>query len=98
MHMRLFAPLLSAAASIVRIWIMIRSPSAPASGLVCALDDAHESPRLARRQTPTLGDIDDVTLATLALLVVCQHFRRAAHVLAVLRMLDQALDADRDGL
>src|ERR1700730_10968751 len=94
MHMRLRAPLLSAAASRVRIWIIALAPSARFG----AFEDPHQGPALAPRQRTAGRDGDHVALAALVLLVVREQLRRTTDVLAVGRMLDQALDGHRDGL
>src|SRR5512141_2015594 len=91
MHIRLFAPLLSAACSMVRIWIMSLL-LLPGSDRFGALDDAHQAPGLAYGQAAALRDVDD------AALVVRHQLGRAAHVLAVAAVLHEALDGDRDGL
>src|SRR5579863_629774 len=104
MHMSVRAPLLSAAFSIVRIWIMIqtcfrswswrRAPSAP-GGLLHHLE---QPPRLASRHRPAHGDSDQVALAAGAVGVVRQQPGGAADELAVGGMFHQPLDLDRDGL
>src|SRR5215510_1293354 len=91
MHISVRAPLLSAALSMVRIWIMAGS-----SARARALENLEQPPRLAPRQRAARRDADEVALAALALLVVRQQLGRAADVLAVLRMLHEPLDLDRD--
>src|SRR4249920_2094606 len=97
MHMRLRAPLLSAACSMVRIWIMSLL-LLPGSDRCGALDDPHQAPGLARRQAAALRDVDDIAFLALAGLVMRHQLGRAAHVLAVAAVLHEALDGDRDGL
>src|SRR6185312_687065 len=94
MHIRVRAPLLSAALSIVCSWIMVELPSS-AGGL---LDDSHDTPGFAARQRPARRDLHQITIVGLALLVVSQQLRRTADELAVRRVLDQALDLHGDGL
>src|SRR5262245_43906389 len=95
MHISSRAPELSAACKRVLSWIM-----APAlrSFRRRALDHAHQGPRLVPRKRAALRDRDGVALAALVPLVVCEQLRRAAHVLAVGRVLDQPLDRHGDGL
>src|SRR5262245_8025190 len=95
MHISSRAPELSAACKRVLSWIMawlLRSFRRR------ALDHAHQGPRPVTRQRAALRDRDGVALAALVLLVVREQLRRAAHVLAVSRVLDQPLDRNGDGL
>src|SRR3974390_2833814 len=92
MHIRLRAPLLSAAVSRVRIWILVRSQRRG------PVDDPHQRPALAPGQRAAGRDGDHVALAALVFLIVRQELGGAAHVLAVVRMLDQALHRHGDGL
>src|ERR1700733_10845446 len=103
MHIRVRAPLLSAAFSIVRIWIMIQTcfrtilvatRSAP-GGL---LHNLEQTPRLVPRHRPARGDDHYIALFGGAALVVRQQLGRAADLLAVSRMRAQPLDLDGDGL
>src|SRR5687767_11209732 len=94
MHISSRAPELSAACKRVLSWIIALAPSFRRR----ALDHAHQGPRLVPRQRPALRDRHGVALAALVVLVVRQQLGRAAHVLAVGRVLDQPLDRDRDGL
>src|SRR5262245_25512311 len=96
MHISSRAPELSAACKRVRSWIM--ALALPCSFRRSALDHAHQRPRLVPRQRPAFRDRDRVARAALVLLVVREQLGRAAHVLAVGRVLDQALDRNRDGL
>src|SRR5688572_33407699 len=66
--------------------------------LRAALEYLHEAPALVARQRPALLDRDQVARAAIAVLVVRQQLRRAALVLAVLRVRHVALDQDRDRL
>src|SRR5215471_10576752 len=82
MHIRVRAPLLSAAFSIVRNWIMIQTCLRRASAMRRLLDHLEQPPRLAPRHRPARGDDHEVTLSGGAVLVVRQQLRRAADVLA----------------
>ena len=93
MHIRVRAPLLSAALSMVRSWIMTCSLRRAR-----ALDDREQTPGLVARQRPARRDRHRVALACLVVLVVRQQLGSAPHVLAVGRMTHHALDGDRDGL
>src|SRR5262245_64447528 len=95
MHISSRAPELSAACKRVLSWIM--APLLP-SFRRRALDHAYQGPGLVPRQRPALRDRDGVARAALVLLVVREQLRRAAHVLAVGRVLDQPLDRHGDGL
>src|SRR5690606_36431288 len=98
MHISSRAPLLSAAVSVLCIWIMLLLlPLLHASGFG-ARDDFHDAPVLGLGQRPALHDVDDVAFAALATLVVRVHLGGAAHDLAVQRMLHLALEQDRHGL
>src|SRR5688500_9826526 len=66
--------------------------------LRAALQNLYQAPALVARQRPTLLDRDQIAGAALAVLVVRQQLRRAALVLAVLRVRHVALDQDRDRL
>src|SRR5437870_2378391 len=68
------------------------------STLIGAFDHAQQTPRLAARQGTARSDRHGVAFLALVVLVMRQQLRGAANVLAVRRMLDQALDLDRDGL
>src|SRR5579883_925070 len=94
MHIRVRAPLLSAALSIVRSWIMLAFSSA-SGGL---LDHPNQAPRLASRERPARSDGHEVAGVGLAVLIVSEELGRAPHVLAVRGMLDQPLDLDGDRL
>src|SRR5262245_26110175 len=103
MHIRRRAPLLSAASSIVCIWIMAAlSQHSDArrrfAGYRRPRDDFHEAPALVARQRAALRDDDRVTLAALVLLVVRHDLARAAHVLPIHGVRNAALDSHRDGL
>src|SRR5512137_476012 len=98
MHIRRLAPLLSAAASIVRIWIMLVVLLLPGSDRAGPLDDAHHLPRLAGGEAAALGDLDQVAFLALGGLVVGEELRRAADVLAVALVLDEPLHRHRDRL
>src|SRR5580658_8735819 len=93
MHIRVRAPLLSAALSMVRSWIM-----AARSALYRALDYREQAPGLATRQRPAGSDRHGVTLLGLVVFIVRQQLGGAADELAVGRMLHHALDLDRNGL
>src|SRR5262245_57705919 len=93
MHISSRAPELSAACSLLLSWI-ICAPSFRRR----ALDDAHQGPGLVPRKRAALRDRDGVALAALVLLVVREQLRRAAHGLAVGRVLDQPLDRHGDRL
>src|ERR1700681_1349827 len=96
MHMRVRAPLLSAAFNIVRIWIMVLLPwPSLARGLV---HDRKQAPGLVPGERPTRRDGHGVAFMGLALLIVREELRRAADVLAVLRVLDEALNLNRNRL
>src|SRR5512146_3109540 len=94
MHIRVRAPLLSAALSIERSWIMLASPSA-SGGL---LDHLEQAPRLAARERPAGRDGHEVADVGLAVLIVSEELRRAPHVLAVRGVLDQPRDLHGDRL
>src|SRR5262245_25064311 len=101
MHCARRAPELSATVSIVRSWIMIHStgPRVPAPvvpDLLGPLHELHETPALLLRQGPRLHEADDVPFLALVLLVVDLELAAPAHVAAVFRVLDQALDHDHD--
>src|SRR5262245_31127692 len=103
MHISRRAPLLSAASSIVCIWIMaaLLQHSSARRGAAFggrARDDFHEPPALVTRERPALLDDDGVALAAVVVLVVRHDLARAAHVLAVDRVRDAALDRHRNGL
>src|SRR5579863_2291787 len=93
MHISVRAPLLSAALSIVRSWIM-----AARSSLARALDDREQAPGFAARERPARPDRHRIALPGLVVLIMRQQLGRAADVLAVGRMADHPLDLDRDGL
>src|SRR5512145_600104 len=97
MHIRVRAPLLSAALSTVCIWIMYANPSKP-SDLGGALEHRHQLPRLASRHRAAGRNRHGVTLAGRAGLVMREQARGAADVLAVTRVLQHALDLDGDRL
>src|SRR5690606_31763636 len=61
-------------------------------------DDLHDAPRLTLRDRAALADCDGVADPRRVLLVVSHDLRRAANVLAVVRVSDQPLDGDRDAL
>src|SRR6185437_10974154 len=94
MHIRVRAPLLSAALSIVRSWIMLASPSAT-SGLLDHLDQA---PRLVSRQRPARRDGHEVADMGLTVLIVSEELGRAPHVLAVRGVPDQPRNLHGDRL
>src|SRR6188768_3450070 len=96
MHMSSRAPELSAACNRVLSWIM--ALLLPSSFRRRALDDAHQGPRLVPRKRSALGNRHGIARAALVLLVVRKQLRRAAHVLAVGRVLDQPLDLDGNRL
>src|ERR1700722_8318976 len=74
---------------------MVLLPRGSLGGLV---HDRKQAPRFVARQRPARRDGHGVALARFALLIVRQELGRAPDVLAVLRMLDQALDLHRDRL
>src|SRR5690348_13849896 len=93
MHISSRAPLLSAAASMVCIWIM-----AAISSLGRARQHFHHAEMLGLGQRPALGDPHQVTLVALAFLVVRVQLGRTAQQLAVHAVLLLPIDADRHGL
>src|SRR6185437_10779013 len=102
MHIRVRAPLLSAALSIVCSWIMVyclsRGLSLGPSSARGLLEHRHDPPALVARQRPARSDLHQIPVARLALLVVRQQLRRAADELAVRRMLDEPLNLHGDRL
>src|SRR5688500_13710619 len=98
MHISSRAPLLSAAASVVCIWIMSPSPPALPRSCFSAREDLHDAPVLGLRQRTAFRDSDDVAFLALAGLVVRMDLGRAAHDLAVQRVLHLALEQHRHGL
>ena len=58
----------------------------------------YEPPGLVTRERSALGDRYRIALTRLVGLIVSEQLRRAANVLAVTRVLDQARNFDRDGL
>src|SRR5580704_3786398 len=99
MHIRVRAPLLSAAFSIVRNWIMILSCLRARLALLgLLLDDLEQRPGLVPRHRATRGDDDEIAVLGRALVIVSEQLRRAADELAVRRMLHQTLDFHRNGL
>src|SRR5947208_5413915 len=85
MHIRVRAPLLSAAFSMVRIWIMIGTCLRPSRALSAPhglFHDLEQPPRLAPRHGAARGDDHHVALLRGAALVVRQQLRRTADVLA----------------
>jgi len=84
MHIRVRAPLLSAAFSIVRIWIMIRTCFGPLERFSAARPSPHleQPPRLAPRHGAARGDGHHVALLGGAVLVVRQQLGGTADVLA----------------
>src|SRR5581483_2322547 len=94
MHIRVRAPLLSAALSIVWSWIMLASPSAT-GGLLDHLDQA---PRLVSRHRPARRDGHEVADMGLTVLIVSEELGRTPHVLAVRGVLDQPRDLHGDRL
>src|ERR1700739_707734 len=91
MHIRVRAPELSAALSMVRNWIMT-------SALRGLLHHLEQPPGLVARQRAARGDGHEVALAAAPVLGVREEPGGAADVLAVGRMAHQALDLDRDRL
>src|SRR5579863_9503832 len=91
------APLLSAAANVDCIWIIVLSPQ-PSTLLRSARQHFDDAPILGLRQWARLGDAHHVTFLALALLVVRVHLGRTAHDLAVQRMLHLALEQHGDRL
>src|SRR5262245_6573092 len=103
MHIRRRAPLLSAASSIVCIWIMgalLQSSDARRGvrGSFRARYDFQQSPALVARNGPALGDDDRIAFATVVVLVVRHDLARAPDVLAVHGMRHAALDRNRNRL
>src|SRR6185437_2888084 len=94
MHIRVRAPLLSAALSIVWSWIMLASPSAT-GGL---LDHLDQTPRLVSRHRPARLDGHEVADMGLTVLIVSEELGRTPHVLAVRGVLDQPRDLHGDRL
>src|ERR1700761_110475 len=108
MHRISLAPVLSATLSRDSCWIT----STPASsrrcvppairlylmGLLGPFKDFGNSPPLGGREWPGLHQQYAVTDATVVLLVVCLVLLRAAHNLAVLRVLHAVFHGDDDGL
>src|SRR5208337_1628411 len=94
MHIRRLAPLLSATLSMVRSWII----GGCLSFRTRTLYDAHQHPGLAPRHRPARLDRHRVALPALVVRIVREQFGGAADVLAVGRVLDQALDRHGDGL
>src|SRR5574337_320182 len=82
MHISSRAPLLSAAASLVCIWIMFVG-----SSLRRARQHFHHAEMLGLGQRPALGDAHQVALVALAVLVVRVQLGRTAQQLAVQAML-----------
>src|SRR6266404_2809869 len=79
MHIKVRAPLLSAAFSIVRIWIMIRTCLRPSRALSAPhglFHDLEQPPRLAPRHGAARCDGHHVALLRGAALVVRQQLRR----------------------
>src|SRR5688572_1665364 len=98
MHIRLRAPLLSAAFNIVCVWIIGRPLRVGPRVDRRALDNLDDLPRLALADRTALDDRHRVAFAASLLLVVRHDLRGAANELAVHGMLDEALDRDGNAL
>src|SRR6186997_1549286 len=99
MHIRRRAPLLSAASSIVCIWIMgalLQSSDARRGvrGRLRARYDFQKSPALVARYGPALGDDDGVAFATVVVLVVRHDLGRTPDVLAIHSVRHATLDGN----
>src|SRR5512146_74255 len=101
MHLRLRAPLLSAASSTVRIWIMTAIPRVNRllrRGRSRALEHFLQRPRLVAGDGAALRDGHDVAFVALVRLVVRLDLGTATQDLAVGRVRHQTLHRHGDGL
>src|SRR6056297_1193449 len=66
--------------------------------LLGALDDFHHLPALVLRERTALGNTNGIAFVAVVCFIVRMHLARTANVLAVQRVLDQALQAHGDRL
>src|SRR5438445_7617664 len=92
------APLLSAAANVDCIWIMVLSPQPSTLLLRGARNDFDYAPVFGLRQRAAFSNAHHVTFLALAVLVMRVHLGRTADDLAVQRMLHLALEQHGDRL